>query len=429
MEKISRFLVNKKDSIKKVIGIIDKGGIGSAFIVDKNKKLLGVVADGDIRRAILNGIDIKEKIEKIMNIRPVVIKDIKEIKNLDLKNKMVSGCIRIPVINNSGIIKDIVPVLSDGKISKKEERAINTVLVIGGAGYLGSILCRNLLDEGYSVKILDNFMKGDSGLVKGYKLIRGDIRNISDIVEAIKGVDAVIHLAGIVGDPACAADVENTLEVNYLSTKSIIEICKYFQINRFIFASTCSVYGKNDRKKLTENSPLNPVSLYAQTKIKCEESILDSIDNNFSPVILRMATLYGYSPNMRYDLAVNSMAQKAFKENKIEVFGGEQWRPWLHLEDAAKAYIICLKSPLEKIKGEIFNVLSENKKLIDVGKIIKSVFKKSELIVNKNIFDERNYNVSFDKIKNKLKYKPKKKLADGVKEMKNNLQRQNGKKS
>lgn len=419
--KLDNILISKDISIKDAMAVIDRGRFGVALVVDEHKKLLGILTDSDIRRAILNGADIKEKVEQVMNIKPVVVSNINEIKNLDLKGKMESGCMRVPVVDKTGEVKDMVSVLADGKISKNNEKAIKNVLVIGGAGYLGSILCRDLLKKGYSVKVLDNLTKGSSGLIEGCKFIKGDIRNISDIVRAIKDVDAVIHLAGIVGDPACAQDVKNTLEVNYLATKNIVEICKYFQINRFIFASTCSVYGKNGQKKLSESSTLNPISLYAKTKIKCEESILDSIDENFSPVILRMATLYGYSPNMRYDLAVNLMTQKAFKGGRIEVFGGNQWRPWLHLEDAAKAYIACLRIPLESVRGEIFNVLSENLKLIDVGKIIKSVFKNSELVINKNAADERNYNVSFDKIKNILKFKPQKKLADGIKEIKNKL--------
>ena len=142
---------------------------------------------------------------------------------------------------------------------------MNKILVTGGAGYLGSVLCRKLLNRGYKVKVLDNLTYGDDG-IKGLniELLKGDIRNIHDIVEAVHDVDAVIHLAAIVGDPACAAEPVKTLEVNYLATKAIIEACKWFKVKRFIFASTCSIYGKGLEAKLTEKTPLNPVSLYAE---------------------------------------------------------------------------------------------------------------------------------------------------------------------
>jgi len=439
---LKNILVNKSSSIKEAMRAIDKNTLGVAFVVDEKKRLLGVVTDGDIRRAILKGVNIKSSIEEIANKKPVIIKgELKERELHSFKNKEevkrkipCGSSLKVPIIDEGGKIKDILFVYSDEKKNfllsqrknfKPNKEAIKKVLVIGGAGYLGSVLCRKLLKKGYKVRVLDNLTYGDRGIRelydnKNFEFLKGDIRNISDVIEGIKEVDAVIHLAAIVGDPACASNPEKTLETNYLATKIITETCKYFQINRFIFASTCSVYGESHfpDKKLTEESPLNPVSLYAETKIKCEQSILEAMDENFSPTILRMATLYGYSPLMRFDLAINLLTARAIFDKKITIFGGSQWRPWLHLQDAATAYILCLESPIEKIKGEIFNVVSENYKIIDVGKIINSICPEARLEISRKVIDKRDYNVSFAKISQILHCRPKKKLTDGIKEIK-----------
>jgi nucleoside-diphosphate-sugar epimerase len=434
-KKLKFFLVDKKATIKDAIRVIDKNGMGVAFVTEAGGKLFGVATDGDIRRGILRGINVLSPIEKVTNKNPVFLKSPigrKEIlairNNPQVRKKMP---LLVPIVNS---VKKVIGEIfldnnKDDSVLKSPSdllnRGVKKVLVVGGAGYLGSVICRELLNKKYKVKVLDNLIYGDNGVKplyanKNFEFIKGDIRNISDVVDAVRGVDAVIHLAAIVGDPACAVDPEETLEINYLATKNIVETCKYFQINRFIFASTCSVYGASSSPgdKLTEDSALNPVSLYAETKIECEKSILEAMDENFSPTILRMATLYGYSPNMRFDLAVNIMTGHAVFDKKITVFGGDQWRPWLHISDAAQGFITCLKSPLDKIRGEVFNILSENYKIIDVANIIKSVCKKADLQVSKKITDKRDYNVSFGKIARKLNYQPKIKLKEGVSEIK-----------
>lgn len=419
--------------------LIDLAGWGVAFVIDENKKFFGVVSDGDIRRAILKGVNIvKKPIGEICNKKPITVREKTKEADLlalktreDIKEKMpVGGSLKIPLVDEKGRIKDVLFIYGNRENSfkaaenKRENYGIRKVLLIGGAGYLGSVLCRKLLNKGYQVRVLDDLTYGDWGIRELYKnsnfeLLKGDIRNISDVVESIKEVDAVIHLAAIVGDPACAVDPKQALEINYLATKNITDVCKYFQVNRFIFASTCSVYGESDSpdKKLTEQSALNPVSLYAETKIKCEQSILDTIDDNFSPTILRMATLYGYSPNMRFDLAVNFITAKALFDKKITIFGGDQWRPWLHLDDASLAYLICLEKPIEKIRGRIFNVVSENYKMIEVGRKINSICPEAKLEIGE-INDKRNYNVSFDKASKMLNFHPKKKIINGVTEIK-----------
>ncbi|MFH1462595.1 MAG: NAD-dependent epimerase/dehydratase family protein [bacterium] len=443
--KIKELLVDKNFSIKETMRAIDKGGFGTAFVVDGQKRLFGVVTDGDIRRAILRGENIEKPIAKIANRKPIVLRgkisreDIQRIKKRkDVKVMVLGAPLKVPVVDEQGKIKEAVFIYADresivrpleiGEKFKKE--SIKKVLVTGGAGYLGSVLCRQLLNRGYKVRVLDNLTYGDEGVKalygnKNFELAKGDIRNISDLVAAINGTDAVIHLAAIVGDPACAVNPEETLKINLLATKTIAEICKYLQVNRFIFASTCSVYGQSPLpdEQLTEKSLLNPVSLYAETKIKCEQSILEAGDENFSPTILRMATLYGYSPLMRFDLAVNFLVAKALFDKKITIFGGQQWRPWLHLEDAAQAYISCLQSPIGEVREEVFNALSENYKVIEIGNIINSACRDIEVEINKKVTDKRDYNVSFDKISKALNYQPKKKISDGVAEIKKAIEK------
>src|SRR5659263_470270 len=252
-----------------------------------------------------------------------------------------------------------------------------------------------------------------------FEFVKGDIRNIQTVMSAIKNTDAVIHLAAIVGDPACALNAEETVEINYLAAKMIAEMCKYHQINRFLFASTCSVYGAST-DILTEESTLNPVSLYAETKLKTEQGILSLVDNNFSPCILRLATVYGASPRMRFDLVVNTFIVKAINEGNISIFGGSQWRPNIHVQDVSSAFIACIEAPIEKIKGEIFNAGSneQNYQIKKLGELIKSKLADVKIEVQQDATDKRDYRVSFDKIKNVLDFKVQKNIEDSIMEIK-----------
>jgi len=426
-------LINQEKSIKETMRCIDEHGLGIAFVIDSEKKFVGVVTDGDVRRAILKGFNLERKVREIVNRESIAVYEdwgeekIKEFLESQkvLSKKPKAGILKIPVLDKSNHVKDIRYIDGNGKGEADNIKPSKTVLVIGGAGYLGSVLSRKLLKKGYKVVVLDNLTRGDEGINdlysnNNFKLIRGDIRNIITLVDSIKKVDAVIHLAAIVGDPECARNPRKTIEINYLATKTIAETCKYFQINRFIFASSCSVYGRNTTGKLIEKSNLNPVSLYAETKIKCEQSILETMDENFSPTILRMGTLYGWSPNMRFDLVVNLLTAKAIFEKRITIFGGEQWRPFLHVEDAADAYLKCLEAPIERVRGEIFNVISKNHKIREIGEIVKSIFKEADIEMEK-ASDKRDYRVSSDKIKYMLGYEPRKTVEDGIMEIKSKI--------
>lgn len=287
------------------------------------------------------------------------------------------------------------------------------ILVIGGAGYLGAVLIERLLAEGYFVKVLDNHIYGKKAIEmhaenEQVEAIEGDIRNVQTVNDAMKGMDSVILLAAVVGDPASKARPELTVETNYLAAQMCASSAKINEIKKFIYASTCSVYGIG-KDILDEQAPLNPVSLYAKTKISSEESILSLSDKGFQPVIMRMSTLYGWSPRMRFDLVVNTMTMTAFTEGKINVFGGNQWRPLLSLEDAAQAYVLALEKNTASDKGVIYNVGSEeqNYTIADVAKQVAEGIKKASgkditINIENDSTDARDYRVSFKKIQNEL---------------------------
>ncbi|MFX0139322.1 MAG: NAD-dependent epimerase/dehydratase family protein [Candidatus Hodarchaeota archaeon] len=432
---LNKFFVGPKDNLKEVMKVINLNGNGVALVVDENNILLGIVTDGDIRRSIIQGTDLESPVNEIMNKNPVIIDKDSDQKPIfeTIKKKFIS---HIPVVDKEKKVCDIwlrselIGLSRTGffpqQIPNKEKR----ILVIGGAGYIGSVLTKQLLDKGYSVRVLDKLLysKESIDLFKEHKkfsFIQGDIGHVEKIVEAIKGADAVVQLAEIVGDPACAIDPQETQQVNYISTTLVANICRYFQINRFIYTSSCSVYGANeDTQLLNEESCLNPVSLYARMKIESEKSILNMTDDVFSPTILRLATVFGESPRMRFDLVVNILTAKAIKESKITVFGGDQWRPLVHVSDVARAIIVILESPINKIKGEVFNVGSNknNFTINQIGELIKQTIPSANLLIEDKDVDKRNYRVDFSKIQNILNFQAKFSVLDGIVEISRSLQ-------
>lgn len=446
LNKIEVMTVQVTSSIKQTMRAIDTAALGIAFIVDRQNKLCGVATDGDIRRAILAGINIDETpIERIMNKNPITISSgwsTEYIKKYLYDKEVISKLseyspMKIPVLDHDDCIVDIIYASKEKRDRDKQQivlverepveiKQVNSVLVIGGAGYLGAVLCRKLLENGYKVRVLDSLMYGDTGIRDLYtnpefELIEGDSRNLQVVMQCLRGIDAVIHLAAIVGDPASALNPQEAIEINYLSTKLITEACKFYQVNRFIFASTCSVYGLSTTpgERLSEESALNPVSLYASMKLNSEKGIMELLDENFSPTILRMATLYGLSPRMRFDLIVNLLSAKATVDGEITIFGGTQWRPNLHVKDAADAFMKCLTEPIDKIKGQIFNVGSneQNYQVKVIGEIIQKIIPGAKLLTYREKVDQRSYDVSFDKITKTLNYKIKHTVEDAVREI------------
>ena len=252
------------------------------------------------------------------------------------------------------------------------------VLVIGGAGFIGSALIGQLLSRGFRVKVMDLMMFGEEPLSKylnndNFNLIRADFRKIDDLVLAMRGCSSVIHLGGIVGDPASSLDETVTKEVNLTSTKIIGQIAKSAGVKKFIFASSCSVYGAQS-SILDETSSTKPLSLYAQTKIASERVLSELSSPTFAPVFLRFGTVYGVSRRTRFDLVVNLLTAKAFVDKSMFVYGPEQVRPFVHVADAALSIVLTLSVPMESINNQVFNIGSDaqNLSLLDVAEIIKT---------------------------------------------------------
>ncbi len=305
---------------------------------------------------------------------------------------------------------------------------VRNVLVVGGAGYIGSILIRKLLSRGYRVTVLDALLYGDESIRElygrpGFVLVKDDLRNIEAVVRTMESADAVIHLGALVGDPACALDEKLTVEINLAATRMIAEAARGFSIERFVFASTCSVYGAADHT-LDERSELNPVSLYARTKIDSERVLLQLNDETFSPVILRFGTIYGMSPRPRFDLVVNTLVAHAVKEKQITIFGGQQWRPFIHVDDVAEAIIVTLEAPVAAVKGQTFNVGSddENYRICELGELIQRHIPDVKVVQQGDDVDQRNYRVSFEKIRKQLGYRPRYTVSDGIVELKGALE-------
>lgn len=446
MKKIfSEIIVRESTKLSEAIGLMDKSGLRIVLVCSSRGRLKGILSYGDARRAILNGTSLGSSITSIYNKNPIIAKkgtDQSVIKKLALsKRRVVGGSISIPVINEKGIVVDLAFVDRKnqlGFISKTNvfaDRAIEKILVTGGAGYLGSVLVRHLLSTGYQVRVLDNLTYGKDSLAgvlanRNFDLFVGDILNIEDVVSATRNVDAVIHLAAIVGDEASNNDPLKTISDNTLATVNLANVCRRLQVNRFIFASTCSVYGaSHPRKILTENSPLLPVSLYAQSKIDCEIELKKLSDRNFAPTILRFSTLYGWSYRMRFDLVVNLFCALAHYKKELTVFGGDQWRPFIHVGDAANAISRVLESPLPLVSGKAYNVGSNNGNytIAQIASMVRKVFGDIKINKDNSIKDLRNYYVSFSKIMKELGFIPNKTVEDGILEIFKNMKKSNSK--
>lgn len=308
-------------------------------------------------------------------------------------------------------------------LNHPSDRAILHVLVIGGAGYIGSALVPKLLQQGYRVRILDLLLYGTEPIDEWLnhprlEVMQADFRQIDKVVEAMRDVDAVIHLGGIVGDPACALDEELTTDINLMATRMIAEVAKGSGVGHFVFASTCSVYGASDQM-LDERSVLNPVSLYARSKIGSEKVLLKMADERFSPVILRFGTTYGLSGRTRFDLVINLLTAKAVIDNEITIFGGDQWRPFVHVDDVAEAVIHVLAAPLEVIRNQVFNVGSneQNYTIRQIGEIIQNLVPTARIVYKEIDEDPRNYWVNFNKIRRTLGYIPKLTVKQGIEQV------------
>jgi nucleoside-diphosphate-sugar epimerase len=370
---------------------------------------------------------------------------------------------------------------------KSDPESVRQVLVLGGGGYLGSVVVARLLQGGYKVRVLDSFLFGEGALEgvrahTGCELVRGDVRDIGAVVKAMRGCDAVVHLAAIVGDPACDDNKQLAMEVNRAATRMLADVASGCGVRRFVFASSCGVYGESELR-LDETSAVNPLSVYAQTKVDSENILLAARRGGgtagsalsatgrrgrdlagsaasattagrggdlpgagasaagrragelgaaasaaadfaaagavgLAPTILRLGTLFGLSPRMRFDLVVNLFVARAASSGKITVLNGEQWRPFLHVQDAARAVVACLEAETCAVSGEIFNVgsASLNLQIEQLGAAIARGVPGTEIVRVEN-GDRRNYRVSFEKIERVLNFQCERTLESGIEEI------------
>lgn len=302
------------------------------------------------------------------------------------------------------------------------------VLVTGGAGYIGSVLTRQLLEQGYHVRVLDSLMYGGEPIIDmlnypNFEFVKGDVRNRADVEKALEGIDCVAHLAAIVGDPACAQQPELAQSTNLDGSKLLYEVANAKGATKFVFASTCSNYGKMDdpNEYVTEESKLAPVSLYAETKVATEQFLLSQpTSNNCKPTCLRFSTVYGLSLRPRFDLTVNEFTKELALGRELVVFGEQFWRPYCHVYDLARSVVTVIEAEEEKVAFDVFNVGStdenyQKKMLVDeITKIIPDAQIK---YVAKNE-DPRDYRVSAEKIKERLGFTPLFTVLDGIKQIK-----------
>ncbi|OGS22572.1 MAG: UDP-glucose 4-epimerase [Elusimicrobia bacterium RIFOXYA2_FULL_39_19] len=300
----------------------------------------------------------------------------------------------------------------------------HNILITGGAGYVGTVLTKKLVALGHDVKVIDLCIYGEEVLgdtlqKSNFKLFKGDIRDRALLETSIPGSDTVIHLACISNDPSYELNPDLSKTINYDAFVDILDISKKSGVSKFIFASSSSVYGVKETENVTENLSLEPLTDYSKYKALCEELLLKEQIPQMTSVILRPATVCGYSPRLRLDLTVNILTAHAINKNKITVFGGNQKRPNIHIDDIVDYYIALLDMPKEKIAGNIFNAGYENHTVSQIAEIVKEALGKDIPIDTVPSDDNRSYHISSAKIQKELGLAPKKTIRDAVLDIKN----------
>ena len=295
------------------------------------------------------------------------------------------------------------------------------ILITGGAGYVGSVLTQELVNLGYKVTVLDLMIYGEDVLQKNknLKIIKGDIRDQNLLNEIIPSHDVVIHLACISNDPSFELNPTLGKSINLDSFSPLVQISKNSGVKRFIYASSSSVYGIKKEKDVHEDMSLNPLTDYSKYKMECENILLKFKSDDFIPIIIRPATVCGYSPRQRLDVVVNIFANLGYNNREIKVFGGEQLRPNIHIKDMVNAYLILLQSEDKKVSGEIFNVGYENVSVQDLAKTTKNVLGDDIKLKNISSDDNRSYHISSKKIKDVLEFSPKYTIKNAIEDLKN----------
>jgi nucleoside-diphosphate-sugar epimerase len=302
---------------------------------------------------------------------------------------------------------------------------MQTVLVTGGAGYKGCILVPKLLEAGYAVVVYDLMLFGDEGLAPHphLKVVAGDIRDLPAYAKAVQGCDSVIHMACISNDPSFDLDPSLSQTINYECFEPMVEASKAAGVRRFVYVSSSSVYGVSESPQVTEDHPLVPLTDYNKYKGLCEPLLFKHQGPDFTCVTIRPATVCGYSPRMRFDLTVNILTNHAYHRGVITVFGGDQQRPNIHIDDVCELYVALLSMPKEKIAGEVFNAGYQNETVNELAEITKKIVEeqfpeRGQIRIEKTTTnDPRSYRITSRKISEKLGWGPKRTIEDAVRDL------------
>ncbi len=297
----------------------------------------------------------------------------------------------------------------------------NKIFITGGAGYVGAVLTPYLINKGYKVTVLDLMIYGENVLQKNpnLKIIKGDIRDTKMLKRELPGHDILIHLACISNDPSFELNPELGKSINLDAFSPLVNISKKSGINRFIYASSSSVYGIKDEPNVNERMSLEPLTDYSKFKADCETILLKNKSNNFIPIVIRPATVCGYSPRQRLDVVVNILTNLAYHKKEISVFGGEQLRPNIHIMDMVRAYDYLINASSNSVSGQIFNAGYENQTVNHLASLVKKVIGPDVKIKYLKSDDNRSYHISSKKIKDVLGFETKKTIEDAIKDLKN----------
>ena len=296
---------------------------------------------------------------------------------------------------------------------------MNNIFITGGAGYVGAVLVPHFLEKGYGVTVLDLMIYGEDVLPSHPNLnaVKGDIRDHGLLKQLISGHDAVIHLACISNDPSFELNPELGKSINLDAFRPLVEISKNGGVERFIYASTSSVYGIKEEKDVHEEMALEPLTDYSRFKADCEKILTEYQSDNFTTVTIRPATVCGYSPRQRLDVVVNILTNLAYHKREISVFGGDQLRPNIHIVDMVEAYLVLLNAPKEKIAGKIFNAGYENQPVRELAEIVQSVVGEDVKLITMPTNDNRSYHISSNKIKEELGFEATHTIREAVEDL------------
>ena len=293
------------------------------------------------------------------------------------------------------------------------------IFITGGAGYVGAALVKKLLNNGYHVTVYDLMIYGK--VLEDHEnltTIKADIRDEIKLKSSIQKQDIVIHLACISNDPSFELNPKLGKQINLDAFRPLVKLSKEAGVKKFIYASSSSVYGIKNEKNVHEDMKLEPLTDYSKFKVNCEKILFEFTDNNFITTIIRPATVCGYSPRQRFDLVVNILTNLAYHKREITVFGGNQLRPNIHIQDMIRAYETIINADNKKINGEIFNAGFDNQSINDLANTVKKEIGKDIKIIRSHVDDNRSYHISSDKIKRELNFKTKFTINDAIKDLK-----------